>query len=78
MGLQCSKAVRGYGNDLAYAGREECTSHLDYEYHRLTLRAVGRLLWLVPIRPDLRSLSKELSRAPKSSTYHDYGALNYA
>lgn len=58
--------------------KEEGTPHLDYECYRFCRRAVGKLLWLVSIHPDLRCVSKELRRALQSPTYDNSAKRKHA
>ena len=50
-------------------------STLTSEGTRLYRRTVGRLMWLIPIRPDINFAVKELSRAMQSPTEDDQARL---
>lgn len=50
---------------------------LDTTLHRLLRSVVGKLLWLVPIRPDLAYSAKELSRCLVAPTQRDYQRLKH-
>lgn len=61
LGLRTGKAV-GTTGAATPTKKQGGASHLDYESHRLYRPVVGRLRWLVPTRPDLSYVPKELSR----------------
>lgn len=52
--------------------KEDGTSRMNADSHRIYRRVVGKLLWLAPMRPDLSYVSKELSRTPQSSAQDDF------
>lgn len=51
--------------------KEDGKSDVDYDSHRLYRRIAGKLLWLVPIRPDKSYLPKELSQTLHPHTFDD-------
>lgn len=58
--------------------RDDGTSHVDSEGHRIYRRAVGQQLWLVSRRPDVSYVAKKLSRTLQSPTKDDYAKLQHA
>lgn len=77
LGPRMCRAV-GTAGTTTLTKKEDSTSHLDCESHHLDLRVVKKLLWLVPIRPDLRYISKELSRIFLSPIAHAFARLKHA
>lgn len=77
LGLQKGKSS-GTTCTTIVQGREDGSSQLDYEQHLTYRRMVGKLLWLVAIRPDLSYVSKKLSRSLQSPTQDDYAKAKHA
>lgn len=65
LGMQTRKHVGTTGSSTP-TRKKAGSPHLDAQTHRVYRRAVGILLWLVPIRPGPSYISKELSRALQS------------
>lgn len=57
------------GHDSTSEDREKGISHIDCQCNRLDNRVVGKLQWLVPIRPDLSFVSNELNHTLQSPTH---------
>lgn len=64
--LCSSRATGATGTTSPRWEREDGTPHFDYDSHRLYRRIVGKLVWLVPIRPDLGYIAKALGRSLQS------------
>lgn len=61
LGLRNRKTVGTTG--ASAARKEDGTPHLDFESHSIYRHVVGKLLWLVPIRPDRSYASQKLNRS---------------
>lgn len=57
--------------------RENCTSIVSAADRKTSRRVVGKLLWVVPLRPDLSYVAKELSRTLSSPTEDDFAMLKH-
>lgn len=51
---------------------------MDHETHRIDRGVVGKVLWIVRIRPGLSYVSRELSRTLWSPTNDDCAGLKHA
>ena len=54
-------------------GNEDLSS----EEHSLYRRVVGKLMWLLPLRPDIAYSVKELARSLQSPTKESMGKLKH-
>ena len=52
-------------------------SELDYDGAHNYRKATGKLMWLIPIRPDINYAVKELSRSLQAPTEEDYACLKH-
>ena len=78
-GMEHCKACSTTGDKLAQSTdpADPINQALDPARHRLYRTAVGKLLWVTPVRPDISFAVKELSRSLQSPTQHDEKQLKH-
>ena len=72
LGLENAKRVGTTGTATSTNEKDDDATILDKHYHKLYRKVVGKQLWLVPVRPDLSYVAKELSRCLQAPTNQDY------
>lgn len=77
LGLGNGKPVSTTGTSSP-TRKEDGTSHVGVESHRISRRVVGKLLWIVPRRPDWSCVAKELHRTRQPPTQEDYARLGHS
>jgi len=71
--VQVRAVTTPFGASGGYSGQEH--EYLTEELTASYRAAVGKLLWAVPVRPDLQFITKELARCMQFPTYSQWAAL---